>query len=353
MMDPDLLELKLGNRMAMLVCSNARRNRRGFTLIELLVVISIIAVLISLIAPAVQSARAAARRLQCLNNIRNVAMAMINDASAHGDQLPYVRTRGGDITTTWPIHLLDDLDAAGVARQVREDKAIDSTTDTEIWLEVFSCPDDIARTRQANALSYVVNGGIFYDASGVTVDHHTASRIADELVTDAPSRLGYATGVMWQKTATDTKRMGFGFISQGDGIGNTLMLGENSDPRTDLSASTNPTGTWGTTSMYSLIFAVDTDDIEFGSTDLHNKTGTIDDILDWTGVEIDDDSRINGRRDGGGLRPASNHQDIVHFAFCDGSARPISDSIEDEVYLKLVTSAGSLHGEGILNESDF
>ncbi|WP_166823578.1 DUF1559 family PulG-like putative transporter [Thalassoroseus pseudoceratinae] len=337
----------------MFVPANSRRFRPGFTLIELLVVISIIAVLISLIAPAVQSARAAARRVKCLNNIRNIALAMINDASAHGDQLPHVRTQGGGIPTTWPIHLLDDLDASGVARQVRQDGVIDSSTDTEIWLEVFSCPDDLARTRQANALSYVANGGIFYDTSGVNVNHHTASRIAEELVTGAPNRLGYATGVLWQKTSTDSRRMGFGFVSQGDGISNTLLLGENSDPRVDLSASTNPTGTWGTTSMYSLIFAIDTDDVEFGSTKLHNKSGTVDDILDWTGVELLEDSQINGRRDSGGLRPASNHQDIVHFAFCDGSARPISDSIQADVYLKLVTSAGSLHGEGILNQSDY
>src|SRR5580658_4649574 len=79
------------------------KTRLGFTLIELLVVISIIAVLVALISPAVPSAREAARRTQCLNNIRNLGLAIDNFTTASNNQYPLLEDSPWSGNSPWVL----------------------------------------------------------------------------------------------------------------------------------------------------------------------------------------------------------------------------------------------------------
>src|SRR4029078_10604342 len=68
-----------------------RSRKRGFTLVELLVVIAIIGILVALLLPAIQAAREAARRSQCVNKVKQLGLAVLNYQSAR-KLLPYTST---------------------------------------------------------------------------------------------------------------------------------------------------------------------------------------------------------------------------------------------------------------------
>src|SRR5262245_58966658 len=127
--------------------SRSRHPSRGFTLIELLVVIAIIAVLIALLLPAVQSAREAARRAQCINNIKQIVLACHTYHNQVGGFPPDSIADSNWYGTwwAWPSFILPQMEQVPVYNAINYGlyctHPVNMTADLTI-IPSFLCPSD-------------------------------------------------------------------------------------------------------------------------------------------------------------------------------------------------------------------
>ena len=148
-----------------------RLRRAGFTLIELLVVIAIIAVLIALLLPAVQSAREAARRIQCVNNLKQLGLAAHNYHSSNDSFPPAVFSFASGNTNLWgqTARLAPLLEQQGLFNGINfslgvRDPGVDTVVKTHV--AAFICPSDFDQmTDSSNTNDFVGYGRINYQAN--------------------------------------------------------------------------------------------------------------------------------------------------------------------------------------------
>src|SRR5262245_12162676 len=130
--------------------SAARALRRGFTLVELLAVIAIIGVLVSLLLPAVQAPREAARRMSCTNNQRQMGVALHNFHDANGTFPPGGVTNGACCGTqsgpTWTIFILPYIEQQALYDRYDQTVANEHANNGFVrtaFVKTYSCPDDM------------------------------------------------------------------------------------------------------------------------------------------------------------------------------------------------------------------
>lgn len=328
-----------------------RRNRphRGFTLIELLVVIAIIGVLIALLLPAVQAAREAARRAQCINNLKQVGLALHNFESSqkffppsgirgsgvcrpmninvdlNGKQLP----KGQRVSSYIFTHILSHMDQGNLYNSYnfrRDFRASENSTSVTTSIATLLCPSS------ANPIKYHTfddangdaadTGGPYTNVTTAVTDYAISNGIEDRLAASGMVDLTDAAQYSMLRNVTGGEPDNVTYIAQvTDGLSNTLMMNESAGRphlyRTGNARDTTVTPTEGSAGGWA--------DYDTGYT-LHSYT------VDGRAIPGPCfTSCYNGNED------YSFHPGGGNYLMGDGSVRFIKGSMNIRIYVRLLT----------------
>jgi len=203
--------------------------QRGFTLVELLVVIAIIGILIGILLPAVQVVRESARRTQCLNNLKQLGLAVQHYEGAH-QQIPPARPADGFLT--WPVLLLPHLDQNNLFQQF-DTRALYSAQAPSTLVQgtpVMICPSrrngiPISLAETDGSLPGAV--GDYAGNAGSHAHHPTFQWALFEEEVDGVFNSGLVTNnPTFNSRLTGRAKGRFGFRDVSDGLSNTHFIGE-------------------------------------------------------------------------------------------------------------------------------
>jgi prepilin-type N-terminal cleavage/methylation domain-containing protein/prepilin-type processing-associated H-X9-DG protein len=333
------------------------RHHSGFTLIELLVVIAIIAVLIALLLPAVQAAREAARRAQCVNNLKQIGLAMHNYHDAMGTfPSGAIATKSwGGTWWNWPAFILSQLEQrslynainfsrSNIARSATANTPAPNDANSTVWLTVvntYLCPTDpsVANGVMPN-LSWACTESYGQMVTGAVTcyvanwgDMKTGNLTFDFYSSESPPGTGpnWGCGGVFDGMfgdCSDGKAIRLSDVT--DGSSNTLLVGECSPNMNGSLSWVNGDGTYAST-VVPLNWKSDLHD---GQVDPTDKTVcSLSYLNNFTqGLHCWRNQTVN-------YAFKSYHPGGANFAFGDGSVRFLKQSISPRIYNALATRA--------------
>jgi prepilin-type N-terminal cleavage/methylation domain-containing protein/prepilin-type processing-associated H-X9-DG protein len=339
--------LESNDRNAML------RRTDGFTLVELLVVIAIIGILVALLLPAVQAAREAARRNQCLNHLRQLSLAVMNHESAMG-RLPagFTMAESKDINHTWATYILPYMEEATLFGQVDFSVPVhepwtkagggENCPVNAAWtytqLPLHLCPSDQPAGIHTGAAkcfthgSYLANQGTWKWWQALEKNQFAAFKSTDATITGVDTR-----GPFEKVYGAENIGLKIGQIV--DGTSSTVMLGEGlqfpgEDSRGLLYLAS---------CFYSHLYVPnsrDADKLEY----CVNGPNGVDDRNGDLYPEAPCDSRSMTLPRGPMMQTArSRHPGGVNVVFCDGHATFINDGVGISAWRAMSTRSNGDH----------